>query len=85
MEYYISLIDWGYASANQLVDSISHPIEIALQLDNTLGEAYSSLGAYHLFFTHDFKKAQEAFEKAISLNPGYDFAYYHYATLLYPM
>ena len=80
-EYYIAIIDWGYASANQLADSIRLPLEAALRLDNTLGEVYASFGAYHLFFTHDFKKSQEAFEKAIQLNPGYDYAYYHYATL----
>ena len=80
-EYYISLIDWGYASAHQLEDSIRYPVSKALALDNTLGEAYTSVGAYHLLFTHHFKEAEEAFEKAIQLNPGYDYTFYHYATL----
>lgn len=79
-ESYIALIDWGYGAPATYTDSIIHPLQIALEQDPMLGEAYSVLAAYHLYM-HNFSESEKASMKAIELNPGGDFGYYHYATL----
>jgi tetratricopeptide (TPR) repeat protein len=52
-----------------------------LQLDSMSGEAYSAIGAYHIYSTHNYALATKALEKAIALNPACDIAYYRYAIL----
>jgi len=54
----------------------------ALELDSSLGEAHCSLGiAYHQY-DWDWEKAEEAFKKAISLNPNYSVAHMEYGEFL---
>jgi len=79
-ESFISLVDWGYGIPATYSDSIKLPLQIALQQDPMLGEAYSGLAAYHLYM-HDFSASERAATRALELNPGGDFGYYHYATL----
>ncbi len=79
-EAFIALVDWGYSAPAIYSDSILQPLQIALDQDPMLGEAYSALAAYHLYM-HDWTDSEKAAIKAIELNPGGDFAYYHYATL----
>jgi TolB-like protein len=43
----------------------------AIALDPSLAEAYTSLGSYKLFFEWDTAGADEAYRKAISLDPTY--------------
>ena len=53
----------------------------ALELDDRLGEAYSSLGNIKLN-RYDYEGAEAAFQRALELNPNYATAYYSYGELL---
>ncbi len=44
--------------------------ERALQLDPNNAEAHMALGLFHLYYEWDFAKAQQGFEKAVTLDPG---------------
>ncbi|MDA4119091.1 MAG: tetratricopeptide repeat protein [Thaumarchaeota archaeon] len=54
----------------------------ALEIDDILAEAHSSLGAIQIIFDWDWKKAEEEFRRAIQLNPNYAAAHYWYSLLL---
>jgi len=43
----------------------------ALEIDDTLAEAHSSLGFYRLLYEYDFEGAGQAFARAVGLNPNY--------------
>lgn len=43
----------------------------ALEIDNSLAEAHTSLGFAHLLYDWDFQHAERAFKRAIKLNPAY--------------
>jgi tetratricopeptide (TPR) repeat protein len=51
----------------------------ALELDNTLGEAHTSLAFSLDVFDWDWKTADAEFRRAIELNPGYATAHHWYA------
>jgi TolB-like protein/Flp pilus assembly protein TadD len=43
----------------------------ALEIDDSLAEAHTSLGFAHLLYDWDFQQAERAFKRAIKLNPSY--------------
>jgi TolB-like protein/Flp pilus assembly protein TadD len=43
----------------------------ALEIDDSLAEAHTSLGFAHLLYDWDFAQAERAFKRAIKLNPAY--------------
>jgi DNA-binding winged helix-turn-helix (wHTH) protein/TolB-like protein/Tfp pilus assembly protein PilF len=45
--------------------------ERALEIDNTLAEAYTALGQVKSFYEWDWAGAEQEFQKGISLNPNY--------------
>ncbi|MDQ2746048.1 MAG: tetratricopeptide repeat protein [Acidobacteriota bacterium] len=45
--------------------------EKALEIDNTLAEAYTALGQVKSFYEWDWNGAEEQFQKGITLNPNY--------------
>jgi len=51
----------------------------ALDIDNTLGEAYASLALIKLDYDWDWAGAEKQFKQAIELNPGYATAHHWYA------
>lgn len=54
----------------------------ALEIDDSLAEAHNSLGVVKLFYEWDWTGAEQAFQQAIELNPGYADAYQRYGMLL---
>jgi eukaryotic-like serine/threonine-protein kinase len=54
----------------------------ALELDETLAEAHTSLGRMKFYFDWDWTGAEKAFRHAIELNANYSMAHYTYALLL---
>lgn len=54
----------------------------ALEIDETLAEAWASLGAVRWWFDWDWDGAEEAYRRAIELNPNYATAHDGYAMLL---
>ncbi|HEX8169237.1 MAG TPA: protein kinase [Thermoanaerobaculia bacterium] len=54
----------------------------AIQLDEGLAEAWASLGAVRWWYEWDWEGAEEAYRRAIELNPNYATAHDGYAMLL---
>ncbi len=54
----------------------------AIQIDDGLAEAWASLGAVRWWFDWDWDGAEEAYKRAIELNPNYATAHDGYAMLL---
>jgi len=54
----------------------------ALELDDKLAEAHTSLAFVKFGYDWDFAEAERGFKKAIQLNPGYAFAHNFYAVML---
>ena len=54
----------------------------ALALDSTLAEAHTALAAVQLNYEWDWAGAEQSFQRAIELNPGYSTAHHWYAQLL---
>jgi tetratricopeptide (TPR) repeat protein len=54
----------------------------ALEIDDTLAEAYASLGWIKTFYDWDWAEAEKAFKRALELNPNYAAAHYFYGLYL---
>jgi len=54
----------------------------ALQLDDSLAEAHTSLGMIKLSYDWDWAGAEQEFKRAMELNPGYPLAYIMYGQYL---
>ncbi len=54
----------------------------ALEYDPDLAEAYLAVGMYKIYYEWDFAGGEEAFLRALGLNPSLVDAHYHYAWLL---
>src|SRR5437867_2781462 len=74
---YLTQLDYNFLAPRDAFARASHAILEALRLDDSLAESHTSLGHLRL---HEFnwRAAQEEFERAISLNPGYGTAHYYY-------
>ena len=57
----------------------------ALEIDDTLGEAHSSLAMIKATYDWDWAGAEKEFQRAIQLNPGYAIAHDRYGVTLYRM
>jgi TolB-like protein/DNA-binding winged helix-turn-helix (wHTH) protein/tetratricopeptide (TPR) repeat protein len=57
-------------------------VEKALELDDSLAEAHTSLGMIKLSYDWDWAGAEREFRRAIDLNPGYPLAYVMYGQYL---
>jgi serine/threonine protein kinase/tetratricopeptide (TPR) repeat protein len=55
----------------------------ALQLDDSLAEAHTTLADTYLYYDWDFAKAEQEFRRAITANPNYPTAHQWYAECLY--
>jgi serine/threonine-protein kinase len=54
----------------------------ALEIDDTLPEAHTSLGVVRLKYDWDWAQAENSLRRALALGPGYAPAHYWYSTLL---
>lgn len=81
---YLRMLDFNYMRAPEAIAQARTATDIALELDDTLPEAHTSLG--HRAF-HEFKwaTAEKAFRAAIDLNPNYSVAHYYYGNFLSAM
>ncbi len=57
----------------------------ALQFDETLAEAHTSLAHVHFEFDHDWEAARKEYERAIELNPRHPTAHHWYGGFLSAM
>jgi len=89
-----ALLYTGLADAyiDKMMDVHESPVEAtakaraaaskALQLDDSLAEAHTSLGTIKLSYDWDWSGAEHEFKRAMELNPGYPLAYVMYGQYL---
>jgi len=70
---------YGYVPAMEALPKAKAAALRALESDEGLAEAHSSLGFGRLYYDWDLQAAERDFERAIELNPGYAPAHYWYA------
>jgi TolB-like protein/DNA-binding winged helix-turn-helix (wHTH) protein/Flp pilus assembly protein TadD len=78
---YALLGDWQYAlmTPREALPRAKAAAIKALELDDTLGEAHTSLAFCLDGFDWDFESAEREFRRAIELNPGYATGHHWYA------
>jgi TolB-like protein/DNA-binding winged helix-turn-helix (wHTH) protein/Tfp pilus assembly protein PilF len=78
---YALLGDWEYGvlAPSEAYPKAKAAATKALELDNTLGEAHTSLAFSLDVFDWDWESAETEFRRAIELNPGYATAHHWYA------
>jgi TolB-like protein/DNA-binding winged helix-turn-helix (wHTH) protein/Flp pilus assembly protein TadD len=78
---YALLGDWEYAvmTPKEALPRAKAAAVKALELDDTLGEAHTSLAFCLDVFDWDFDAAEKEFRRAIDVNPGYATAYHWHA------
>jgi serine/threonine protein kinase/Tfp pilus assembly protein PilF len=68
---------YGAAPVSESIPRAEAAAKKALELDDSLAEAHTSLGLL-LFYNFDFQGAAKQFERAIALNPNYATAHHWY-------
>jgi TolB-like protein/Tfp pilus assembly protein PilF len=76
---YVLLSGFAAASPAESLPKAKEAALKALQLDNTLGEAHTSLAQAVFAYDFDFAKADQEFRRGIELNPNYATAHQWYA------
>jgi TolB-like protein/Flp pilus assembly protein TadD len=79
---YVLLASHGVEPALQALPVARAAALKALELDDSLAEAHTSLGMVYFYYEWDFQKAEHEFQRAISLNPNYIVARMWYASNL---
>src|SRR5438552_2456612 len=77
---YVLLPPYGAASPSESFPQAEAAARKALELDDTLAEAHTSLGQVLLFYDLDFAGSTREFERAIALDPNYATAHHWYGS-----
>lgn len=75
---YLLLEDYADVPANEALPKARAAVERALQIDETLAEAHTSLASVYEE-SWNWKKSEEEYKRAISLNPNYPTARHWYS------
>ena len=78
----LSTVAYGPLPTKEAMSKARFAAETALEIDDTLSEAHTSLGVYQLRHEWNWAEAEKEFKRAIRLNPNYAPAYYWYSNLL---
>lgn len=76
---YTILTYWGYLTPKKAFPKAKVLVKKALQIDDSLAEAHTTLAWICLDYDWDWSAAEERFKKALKLNPGYTTTYHWYA------
>jgi serine/threonine protein kinase/tetratricopeptide (TPR) repeat protein len=71
-----------YSSPKEAFPKAKEAVLKALQIDNSLAEAHTSLAWIKLIYDWDWEGAEKEFKQAIDLNPGYATAHQWYSAYL---
>jgi TolB-like protein/Flp pilus assembly protein TadD len=82
---YSILSDYGFVAPNEAYPKAKEAALKALQLDETLAEAHTSLGYVKTVYDWDWSGAEKEFQRAIELNPSYATAHHWHAVALMMM
>jgi len=81
----ISAEIFGTMPASEAAPKAKAAATRALELDQTMAEAHTSLATVNFNYDWDWSSASEGFERAIGLNPSYATAYQRYSLYLIAM
>jgi serine/threonine protein kinase/Tfp pilus assembly protein PilF len=73
---------WGFLHPKEAYPKAKVACAKALEIDDTLAEAYASLGWIKMFYDWDWAEAEKAYKRAIELNPNYATVHYYYGLYL---
>ena len=76
---YILLSFQGHAAPQQLLPRAKQAAQRALEIDEKLAEAHTSIGCIAATYDHDWSTAKAEFERAAALKPNYATAHHWYA------
>src|SRR5262249_14740246 len=79
---YILLADWGFEPGNVAYAKAKAAALRALQLDEALADAHTSLAYTTLLYDRDWAEAEKEFRRAIALNPNYASAHHFFSICL---
>ncbi|UCE22279.1 MAG: protein kinase [Candidatus Aminicenantes bacterium] len=79
---YSMLSAYNFLSPHETNPKAREAVLKALEIDNTLAEAYTSLGHIKERYDFDWQGSEEEYKKAIELNPNYPLAHHWYGSLL---
>jgi serine/threonine-protein kinase len=79
---YSALGFWGFLPAKDAFPKAKALSSKSLEMDDTLAEAYASLGLINTCYDWDWPSVERRYSKAFELNPGYAHAHYTYALYL---
>ena len=79
---YNLLTYWGFLVPTEAYPKAKILAEQALQIDDSLAEAYASLAFIQLDYDWDWPAAEASFKKALDLNPNYALTYHWYGAYL---
>jgi serine/threonine-protein kinase len=79
---FISLGWLGFSRPNEVFPKAKAAAQKALEIDSSLPQAYSALAWISLLYDWDWTAAEKGFKKALSFNPGYEYAHWGYGAFL---
>jgi len=82
---YVLLGHFGWLPPKEAYPRARVAAEKALEIDDTLAEAHTSMGWVHTFYDWDWVAAEDEFKRALELNPNYATGHEWYGVSLAPM
>jgi serine/threonine-protein kinase len=75
----VTLALYGVREPKKTIPIAEDAAHLAMSIDPTLAEAHAALGCIHAIYDWDWSEAEKAFQRSMSLNPGYATAPHWYA------
>jgi serine/threonine protein kinase/Tfp pilus assembly protein PilF len=73
---------WSFIDPKEAFAKAKDSINKALEIDDSLGEVYSSMGFINVSFEWDWAAAEKNYKRGLELNPKYAYAHGWYAVFL---